>query len=203
MRSVFFKFPLMKGTKKFFSFLSPLTGRSHCYTRIPQGSVFGPKAFASFMDKLFPESYRSFIFNFFDDIFIKTEPSNPNEHLFHLQRFFARLKTYNIKLSASKSQLFKESIPVLGFIVSRDKIKPQLSKLDAIEKLVRPENISELRSQLGLFNYYKCFYLNYHDLIAPLTKLLKKTQAWTWKEEQEITWLSLVGQITRNSYGKP
>ena len=197
MRSGFFQISIDERYQKFFSFLSPLTGRSHCYTRIPQGSVFGPKAFASFMDKLFPESYRSFIFNFFDDIFIKTEPSNPNEHLFHLQRFFARLKTYNIKLSASKSQLFKESIPVLGFIVSRDKIKPQLSKLDAIEKLVRPENISELRSQLGLFNYYKCFYLNYHDLIAPLTKLLKKTQAWTWKEEQEIAWLSLVGQITR------
>ena len=65
MRSGFFQISIDERYQKFFSFLSPLTGRSHCYTRIPQGSVFGPKAFASFMDKLFPESYRSFMFIFF------------------------------------------------------------------------------------------------------------------------------------------
>ncbi|KAK2723806.1 hypothetical protein QYM36_002225 [Artemia franciscana] len=87
MRSGFFQISIDENYQKFFSFLSPLTGRSHCYTRIPQGSVFGPKAFANFMDKLFPAKFRSFVFNFFDDIYLKTENPNPKDHLEHLKSF--------------------------------------------------------------------------------------------------------------------
>ncbi|KAK2719744.1 hypothetical protein QYM36_005275 [Artemia franciscana] len=106
MRSGFFQISIDENYQKFFSFLSPLTGRSHCYTRIPQGSVFGPKAFASFMDKLFPAEFRSFVFNFFDDIYLKTESPNPKDHLEHLKRLNQNVRTeLNIQVVLPKRMI--------------------------------------------------------------------------------------------------
>ena len=46
-------------------------------------------------------------------------------------------------------------------------------------------NISQLKSFLGLINYYGKFLPNLSNTLAPLYKLLQKNTAWQWGPEQQ------------------
>ena len=54
------------------------------------------------------------------------------------------------------------------------------SKLQAIVQAPTPKNVQELRSFLGLLNYYGKFIPNLASLIQPLNNLLQRNQKWKW-----------------------
>ena len=56
-------------------------------------------------------------------------------------------------------------------------------KVQAINEWEPPKNTSELRSFLGLANYYRRFIKSYSARTAPLTDLLKKKVQWHWGPE--------------------
>ncbi|XP_075097894.1 putative mitochondrial protein AtMg00860 [Nicotiana tabacum] len=46
-----------------------------------------------------------------------------------------------------------------------------------------PNSVKELRSFLGLENYYRKFIVGYSKKASPLTNLLKKNARWAWTEK--------------------
>lgn len=48
-----------------------------------------------------------------------------------------------------------------------------------------PTNVTELKSYLGLLNYYGRFLPSLSTLLAPLHELLRRDVHWFWKEKQE------------------
>ena len=54
-------------------------------------------------------------------------------------------------------------------------------KIKAIMDWPRPKTVFELRSFLGLANYYRKFIQGHSKRVAPLTDLFKKDQKWAWK----------------------
>ena len=56
-------------------------------------------------------------------------------------------------------------------------------KIAAIEQAPMPKNVQQLRSFLGLLNYYRKFLPNLASIVQPLTDLLQKDQKWSWPEE--------------------
>ncbi|KAL5736375.1 hypothetical protein ACOSP7_030951 [Xanthoceras sorbifolium] len=57
------------------------------------------------------------------------------------------------------------------------------AKIKAICEWDPPTKVPELRSFLGLMNYYRRFIKGYSARAAPLTDLLKKNKAWEWSKE--------------------
>ena len=53
-------------------------------------------------------------------------------------------------------------------------------KLDAIVQAPKPENLQQLRSFLGLLNYYGRFIPNLATIVHPLNKLLHHNAKWNW-----------------------
>ena len=53
-------------------------------------------------------------------------------------------------------------------------------KVEAIRDWEVPTKVPELRSFLGLANYYWRFILGYSDITAPLMDLLKNNRVWEW-----------------------
>ena len=50
-----------------------------------------------------------------------------------------------------------------------------------------PQNITQLKSFLGMLNYYSKFLPNLSTLVAPLYKLSHKKTSWQWsKAQQEV-----------------
>ncbi len=58
-------------------------------------------------------------------------------------------------------------------------------KVKAIQEAPRSKNISELRSVIGILNYYGKFLSNLSSKLAPLYKLLQNHTRWKWSDDQE------------------
>ena len=52
-------------------------------------------------------------------------------------------------------------------------------------KVKSPNNVSELKSFLGMLNYYSKFIEQYTSMVNPLYKLLRKGERWVWSKECE------------------
>ena len=69
-------------------------------------------------------------------------------------------------------------IKYLGHIIDKDRRRPEPERATAIKDIPAPDNVTKLKSFLGLANYYQSFIKNLHDLCAPLNELLKKDKMW-------------------------
>ena len=67
---------------------------------------------------------------------------------------------------------------------SREGIQPLQDKVNAITNAPAPTNVSELRSYLGMINYYQKFLPNLSSVLAPLHGLLRNETCWHWGKEQ-------------------
>ncbi|KAL5758776.1 hypothetical protein ACOSP7_021387 [Xanthoceras sorbifolium] len=69
-------------------------------------------------------------------------------------------------------------------------------KIKAICEWDPPTKVPELRSFLGLVNYYRRFIKGYSARAAPLTDLLKKNKAWEWSSECQEAFEGLKKAVT-------
>ena len=79
------------------------------------------------------------------------------EHISRLKLVFDRLREANLKLKPSKCNFARSTVNYLGFLVSSDGIAPDPTKLDAVQSFPTPTTVKEVRSFLGLCNYYRRF----------------------------------------------
>src|SRR5262249_714206 len=74
----------------------------------------------------------------------------------------------------------QQEIKFLGHLVSQGQVRMEERKVQAILDWPSPTRVTELRSFLGLTNYYRKFVQGYSKKVAPLTDLLRKNEAWQW-----------------------
>ncbi|KAE8671820.1 hypothetical protein F3Y22_tig00111917pilonHSYRG00118 [Hibiscus syriacus] len=79
-----------------------------------------------------------------------------------------------------KCSFAQTEVPFLCHIVGGGKIWMDRDKIRAIEEWKVPTKVIELRSFLGLANYYRRFVKGYSKIAAPLIELLKKDMRWDW-----------------------
>jgi hypothetical protein len=71
-----------------------------------------------------------------------------------------------------KSTFCALEIEYLGYILTRDGIKPQSNKGQAIFTIQPPKNVKELRPFLGMVQYYCDLWARRSKMLAPLTSLV-------------------------------
>ncbi|CAB3981663.1 Hypothetical predicted protein [Paramuricea clavata] len=72
-----------------------------------------------------------------------------------------------------------------GYGINENRIHPVVEKVEAITKAPEPENINQLRSFLGMLNYYHRFLPNMATILEPLHRLLRQGTKWEWGEQQK------------------
>jgi hypothetical protein len=72
----------------------------------------------------------------------------------------------------SKCEFFKDELKFLGHIISSSGMKPDPSKVKAVVDWPTPQTASEVRSFLGLANYFCHNTQGFAAMVAPLTNLL-------------------------------
>ncbi len=75
------------------------------------------------------------------------------DHLEKLSIVLTRLQDAGLKINANKSNFCTLETEYLGCILTRDGIKPQPSKVQAMPALALPRNIKELHRFLGMVQY--------------------------------------------------
>ena len=101
----------------------------------------------------------------------------------HLTRVLEALNKVNLKLSFEKSKFFQSEVKFLGYLVSKDGIKPDPKKVEAVKNFPIPTNLKEIRGFLGLASYYRKFIEKFSSIAKPLNLLLKKDTKYIWSKE--------------------
>jgi hypothetical protein len=90
-----------------------------------------------------------------DDILVLTS-SSFNDHLRQLGNIFKWLHHNNLQDNAKKLTFCALETKYFGFILTREGIKPQQQKVNAILQIAPPHNIEQVGSFIGgMLNYYK------------------------------------------------
>jgi hypothetical protein len=72
---------------------------------------------------------------------------------FKMEKVLTRLRDTRLKVNLAKSSFCAHEIEYLDFILTRDGIKPQPKKVQAILALYLPNNVKVLRHFLGMIQY--------------------------------------------------
>jgi hypothetical protein len=137
------------------------------FTRMPFGLTGAPSSFQRLMDKVCRGL--PFTLTYLDDFLIYS-PS-PEEHIQHLREVFTRLQQAGLTLKGPKCHLGLSQVTYLGHIFSATGMKPDPSKLSAIQDWPMPTSVSGVRSFLGLASYYRRYMDQFAEIATPLYRL--------------------------------
>ena len=92
---------------------------------------------------------------FFDDII--TGPTK-GAHLKNLSAVLERIQQAGLHLRKQKCVFFQDSVTYLGHIIDHRRVRASEEKTRAIQQVNAPQNQAELRSFLGMINYFNQFF---------------------------------------------
>ena len=114
---------------------------------------------------------------YLDDILVTGKSTE--KHLKNLEEFLSRLRNAGMGLKKSKCAFLLPQVEYLGHQISEKGLQPTTQKLRAIVEAPAPHNVSQLKSFLGMINYYSKFSPNLSTQLAPLYSLLQKKTIWS------------------------
>ena len=120
---------------------------------------------------------------YLDDILVAG--STVAEHLENLSVVLNKLDEAGLRLNKEKCFFLRPSVEYLGHIIDSQGLHPTTEKVKAIQDALKPRNVAELRSFLGIINYYSRFLPNVSSKLAPLYNLLCKNTRWSWTAKQD------------------
>ena len=115
---------------------------------------------------------------FLDDVIAKAKTAE--ELLRLLEKLFERLRNYGLRIREEKCHFMMSKIKYLGFVIDKNGRRPDPSRIEAIEKMPPPQDLTQVRAFLGLINYYGAFVPEFRKIRAPLDALLKKDAKFIW-----------------------
>lgn len=118
------------------------------------------------------------------------------EHLENLESVLKRLQDAGLKANKEKCEFFKDRVQFCGHEIDKEGLHKTQEKIEAVVSAPRPENVSQLRSFLGLVNYYNRFLPNASTVLHPLHQLLEQNNEWQWTERCERAFTEAKRMIT-------
>ena len=159
--------------------LRPFQINTDYFSRLPFGIKTAPALFQTTMETLLRDL--PYVCVYIDDILVTgTDEQN---HLNNLELVLQRLESAGLTLKKSKCIFTATSVEYLGHVIDKNGLHPSPSKVQAIKQAPQPTNVTELKSFLGLVNYYHKFLPNLYTSLAPLHSLLRKNSRWNWSTE--------------------
>lgn len=142
------------------------------FVRMPFGLKNAPSTFQRVMDNILLGIQNERCLVYMDDIIIYSPTIH--DHMSRLTEVFQRLRKANLKIQPDKCEFLRKEVAYLGHLITKDGVKPNPTKVDAILNFPQPKDQKDIKSFLGLAGYYRRFIPNFSKISKPLTKLLQK-----------------------------
>ena len=135
--------------------------------------------------------------SFIDDLIVYTE--DWDTHLQVLDELLQRLQQAHLVVRPTKCVFGSRSVEFLGHLVGGDCISINEEHLEKIRQAKRPTTKKEVRSFLGLANYYRDHIPSFAVIAAPLSDLTKKglPERVQWQDAQEKAFVTLRKNLMR------
>lgn len=193
MRSAFHQLELSKESRYITAFQSDT--RVKRFTRLLFGANSAPEELQHVIRQLLADI--DGVINIADDLLIFAKDNAEHDRI--LLQVLERFREKELTLNLQKCQFLQSSLEFYGHIFSKDGMKPNPRKVEAIVKAPQPESEKALRSFLGLANYLKAFIPDYSTITYPLRSLLKNDTDYKWSNECEEAFTKLKAAISSDT----
>jgi hypothetical protein len=161
---------------------------------MPFGLTNAPTYFMNLMNKVFMEELDKFVVVFIDDILIYSRSTE--EHEQHLRIILSRLRVHELYAKFSKCEFWLQEVAFLGHIITAEGVKVDPEKVRAVSDWKPPNNVTEIRSFLGLAGYYRRFIEGFSKIAKPMITLTQKGKEFDWTEACEKSFQELKTRLT-------
>jgi hypothetical protein len=153
------------------------------FTVMPFGLTNAPATFQYVMNTVLAPYLDRFVLVYLDDILIYSKSFE--EHLQHLRLVLQALRDHQFFCKRSKCLFCAPEVEYLGHVISSEGVRVDPKKVEAIMNWPTPTCVSELRSFMGLLQFYDTFADHFAHVAFPLTELFKKDAPWQWDDLHE------------------
>ena len=144
------------------------------YRRMPFGLTNAPATFQRLMSQLFCGKNWDFIFVYLDDLLIVSK--SVQEHLGHLAKVLDWLDEAGLRLKPQKCVFMQQQVEYLGHTISSERVRPNDKKIESVKNFPRPKSSKEVKSFLGLVNFYRRHLPNFAAVVRSLTALTRQNK---------------------------
>ena len=194
IKSGFFAIPLTEEAKDKTAFTCHMG--SFRFLCAPQGLKQSPFEYMRLMDIVL-RGLHNHVEVYMDDVIVFSD--SLEMHWQHLQTVFDRLRQHNLKMKLKKCSFLKTETKFLGYVVTKDGVKPDREKVAVIEALPNPTNPKSAKQALGFFGWYRKYLKDFSKLTEPLIELTKKRSHFHWNSACQAAY----DQLKRNLAALP
>tara|TARA_B110001452_G_C15241755_1_gene430087 strand:+ start:5834 stop:16840 length:11007 start_codon:yes stop_codon:yes gene_type:complete len=147
------------------------------YERMTMGLTGAPATFQRLVDAVLSGLPTSMCLSYIDDIIIKTDSDDFEDHMNDVDRVLTRLFESGLSIKAKKFFIGFRKVSYLGYEVSREGIRPDPERTSAIlnmpdHKIM--QNIKSAGSFLGMAGFYRNFIPHFSEVASPFYELAGK-----------------------------
>ena len=148
---------------------------------MPMGLSNAPQAFTRLMELALAGLQWTTCVIYLDNVIVFGKTIE--EHLSRLDEVLDRFREHALKLKPKKCEFFQEKVQFLGYVVSKEGVKPLPENIEKVKSWPIPQDVTDIRAIIGLGNYYHQFIKNYSEKVQPLAELTKKDVPFKWTDE--------------------
>jgi hypothetical protein len=164
------------------------------YLVMPFGLTNAPATFQALINDILREYLDEFVVAYLDDILIYSKTRK--EHIKHVRLVLKALEGAGMRINGEKSTFHASEVEFLGFIITRDGVKMDPKKVEAVVNWPQPKNVTEVQEFMGFANFYRRFIKGYSGVATPLTNLTKKDKSFSWTGDEQFAFEELKRRFT-------
>lgn len=153
------------------------------WVRMPFGLSTAPLTWQRAINTILKDVIGKGVYVYLDDIIIYAKTKENHDQI--LWKVMSLLKEHNLQLKVSKCIFYAKQFDYLGHVITKDGIKANPKKLEAINNFPIPTTVKKVQSFLGLCQYFRRYVRNFSRIAKGLITLLKKEVPFVWTHVQQ------------------
>ncbi|KAF0330592.1 pol protein [Colletotrichum asianum] len=168
---------------------------------LPQGATNSVAQFMRVVTRILYDLIPSVCRPFLDDIPVRGPRTTYNgdhvvelpgvrlyvfEHFMNLDTVLWNLELAGATISPEKSQICQPAVNLLGYVVGSGGRKPDQNKVIKILEWEKCDDVTAVKSLLGIVGFYRAWIKDCGTISAPLIRLLRKGVPFEWGLEQQL-----------------
>ena len=166
----------------------------YVFNRLSMGLSGAVNFFQNVMQRVLRGLVPSVSIVYLDDVLVLA--SSPDQMMERLKMVFDRFRESNLRMHPQKCHLGMEKIKFLGHYFDRNGISVDPEKIKIVKEFPTPRTVKQVRSFLGLANYYRRFIDKYSQITFPLRGLLRADVKFVWTPECQEAFEKLKTALT-------
>jgi hypothetical protein len=139
-----------------------------------EGLCGAPAAFSRLMDTIIEGA--SNVITYINNVLIHS--ATHEAHIAHLRHAIQRTHKAGLALNPKKCIFGSTTVEYLGLTISSDAVRPGKDKTQAVKEITEPNTMKQLKSFIGLANYFGSYVKGFACVAGNLHTLTKQNAKW-------------------------